>query len=100
MEGLTKQLSEKLGLAEGKAEQVGQFLKEHAAEVPGWLSTHRDQFLKAATEKAGLAKEQAEKLHEALKTHGAEWAHWLGGHSKEAMDKAKGALGGLFGQKK
>jgi len=99
MEGLYKLLSEKTGLAKDKAEQVGNFLKEHAADVPKWISGESSQFVALATKQTGISKDQAEKAFEAIKTHSGQVMQWLGGQAKGLAEKAKGAIGGLFGAK-
>ena len=100
MEGLYKLLSEKTGIAKDKAEQVGNYLKEHAAELPKWISGESSQFVSHVTQQTGIAKDQAEKLFQTLKTHSVEVTKWLGGQAKGVAEKAKGAVGGLFGGKK
>ena len=99
MEGLYKLLSEKTGIAKDKAEQVGNYLKEHAAEVPKWISGESSQFVSHVTQHTGIAKDHAEKLFQTLKTNSAEVTQWLGGQTKGLADKAKDAVGGLFGGK-
>lgn len=50
MEELVKQLVEKVGIDQATAEKVVSFLKQHASEVPGWLSNGAAQdMLKKAT---------------------------------------------------
>jgi hypothetical protein len=99
MEELIKQLSAKTGIARDKAEQVGQCLKEHAIDVPQWISGDASKLASLLTEKTGLAKADAEKVVGTIKSQGGEWMKALGQQGSGMAQKAKDAVGGLFGKK-
>ncbi len=100
MDEMVKQLSQKAGIAQDKAEQVGQFLKEHTADVPGWVAQHESKLAALLTEKAGLTKEQAEKAAQTIKARAGDWMKHLGAEAPGMAQKAKDAVAGLFGKEK
>jgi len=99
MEELIKQLSAKAGIARDKAEQVGQCLKEHAVDVPAWISGEASKLATLLSEKTGLAKAESEKVVSTIKSQGGEWVKALGQQGSGMAQKAKDAVGGLFGKK-
>jgi nucleoid DNA-binding protein len=99
MDELVRQLSQKAGVTQDKAEQIGQFLKEHAADVPGWVSQQEPKLVALMTEKVGVTKEQAEKVVQTIKAQAGDWMKNLGGQAPGMAQKAKDAVAGLFGKK-
>lgn len=99
MEDLVKQLSEKTGIARDKAEQVSQFLKEHAADAPQWINTEQSKLATLLSERTGLARADAEKVIAHIKANGGDWAKSLGQRASDMAHKAEGAVAGLFGKK-
>lgn len=99
MDEMVRQLSQKAGIPQDKAEQVGQFLKEHTADVPGWVAQNESKLVALLTDRVGLSREQAEKAAQTIKAHAGEWMKNIGAQAPGVAQKAKDAVAGLFGKK-
>ena len=47
MDEFVKQLSQKTGIAQDKAEQVGNFLKEHGVDAANWIKQDDAKFTRS-----------------------------------------------------
>ncbi len=99
MDEFVKQLSQKTGIAQDKAEQVGNFLKEHGVDAANWIKQDDAKLSALLSEKVGVTKEEAGKIVQTLKTQSGDWTKYLGQKAGDALKKVEGAAAGLFGRK-